>query len=109
MEMHVDNLAMRGYSARMTKQWTIEEIEARRATGDSLVTADGWCCSYTTGGGPTPRSARLYLYMPDPTIQFSMYARDARHGDWFDSYNDAQCYALNAGRLQWFRDCRLTT
>lgn len=82
--------------------WTEAAIEARRATGDVLVTATGWCVSYLSGGLPGG-SVRLYAYRPggcrEPNVE-----EDPRHGEIFPSGEAADCYALNAGRLRWFRD-----
>lgn len=94
------------YRAYVSATWTDELIAARRATGDSLVTAGRWSVSYTTGGAGSSAqfSCRKYrAHDPRMTVE----ERDARDGDVFPTTEDAQCYALNAGRLQWFRDWKV--
>lgn len=88
-------------------QWTLETMSARRATGDVLVTADGWCASYMTTNAS--KAATLHLYRPahlraagEPTR--SIEETDPMHGHVFETVEHAQVYALNAGRLVWFRD-----
>lgn len=84
--------------------WTIASIAARRATGDALVTVNGWACSFTTGVGPTVHSAQLSLRRYAPGSYSMVVEVDACDGDIFDSSDLAECYALNTGRLQWYRD-----
>jgi hypothetical protein len=77
--------------------WTVESIESRRATGDALGSVGDWCCSYVTDADGT----RLSLYRSE---RYQVVERDPRDGEIFASSDDAACYALNAGRLQWFLD-----
>ena len=85
--------------------WTIEAIATRRATGDGLVTAGDWAVSYDTttevdgSSSGTKLSATRYAL---PTL--AIIERDPRDGEVFATVAEAECYALNAGRVQWYRD-----
>lgn len=83
--------------------WTLEAIEARRRTGDVLVTRDGWSVGFDTSS-ETGKVARLSCVRYAPGMSLVVLERDARDGDTFPTTDHAECYALNAGRLQWFRD-----
>lgn len=87
--------------------WTVEAIEARRRTGDVLVTRDGWSVGFDTSS-ETGRVARLSCVKYSPGASLVELERDARHGEVFPTVADAECYALNADRLQWFRDWKRT-
>lgn len=82
--------------------WTVSSIAARRATGDVLVTRGGWSVSFDTSS-ETGKVARLSCirYAPRALI---VEERDVRDGDTFATADDAECYALNAGRLWWFSE-----
>lgn len=85
--------------------WTLETIAARRATGDSLVTAAGWCASYVRIGAS--KAATLHLYRPGHALgglTRNIVETDPMDGQVFETTEHAELYALNAGRLQWFRD-----
>lgn len=83
--------------------WTVESIEARRRTGDVLVTRDGWSVSFDTSS-ETGKVSRLSCVKYGPGMSLLVLERDKRDGEHFPTTDDAECYALNAGRLHWFRD-----
>lgn len=87
--------------------WTVETIAARRATGDALVTAGGWSVSFdtTTAFDGTCDGTRLSAKRYDGTTsKLILIESDPRDGELFADTAEAEAYALNAGRLQWFRD-----
>lgn len=90
------------------KTWTLEEIAARRATGDSLVAHDGWSASYDTC--PPAKSATLHLERHASVqdsfgaLTYDVVEVDARDGHVFSTSEDAELYALNRGCLVWYRD-----
>lgn len=89
----------------MPALWTVESMESRRREqNDSLVTAEGWSCSYCSGsyfGG-----SRLSLRRYAPGSYTEIVERDPRDGDLFETTEAAEAYALNAGRLRWYNDCK---
>jgi hypothetical protein len=86
----------------------MEDVAARRASGDALVTRDGWCASYTTTGASKLATLNLFrrATVTDSfgAMTFEVVEDDPMHGSVFETTDHAQLYALNAGRLQWFRD-----
>lgn len=83
--------------------WTVEAIAARRATRDGLVTRGGWSVSFDTSP-ETGKVARLSCFRWMPGTPFEASERDVMDGQTFATTADAECYALNAGRLQWYGD-----
>jgi hypothetical protein len=82
--------------------WTVESIEARRRTGDVLVTVGNWAVSFDTSSEWCGSRLNCVRFAPGASLKIE--ERDPRDGDIFPSTVDAECYALNAGRLQWYRD-----
>lgn len=82
------------------KIWTLEEVAARRATGDVLVTHADWAVSYDTM--PPAKEARLHLARVAASYQ--TIETDPRDGYVFPTTEAAELYALNRGCLVWYRD-----
>lgn len=82
--------------------WTIESIAARRATGDVLVRRTEWFVSYDTSS--ERKGTRFSCYRLAPGGGFEIVERDVRHDDIFTNTDEAECYALNAGRLYWYSE-----
>ena len=79
--------------------WTRGDIGARRRSGDVLVPVGDWQVSYTAGTGLRGRVKLGLRRLSRPS--YAIVESDPRDGDMFDSVEDAQLYALNAGRLGW--------
>lgn len=82
--------------------WTVDSIKARRNAGDSLVTRDGWSVSFDRSS--ESKGSRLSCRKYGPGMSLEVVETDARDGEVFNTTDEAVCYALNAGRLQWFSD-----
>lgn len=82
--------------------WTAASIAAHRATGDALVTRDGWSVSFDTSSEYS--GSRFSCIKYGPGMSLVVLERDARDGEMFETTEEAECYALNAGRLRWFSE-----
>ncbi len=82
-----------------TGTWTRGDIGIRRRAGDLLVPVGDWQVSYSAGTGLRGKVKLGLQRLSRPS--FAIVERDPRDGDIFDSVEDAQLYALNAGRLGW--------
>jgi hypothetical protein len=81
--------------------WTKETIAARRKSGDSLIRSVYWFVSYDTSSERP--GARFCCYRLAPG-SWDVVERDVRHDEIFPTVEDAEVYALNAGRLGWYQD-----
>ncbi len=74
------------------------------ARANILVPVDGWRADYVTGTGLRGQVRLQLRRLSFPGMR--IIEVDSRDGELFDSQQEAQAHALNAGRVEWLGDRR---
>jgi hypothetical protein len=81
-------------------------IAARQAARDVIVPVDGWRAEYISGTELRGKVRLQLRRLSFPSMR--VVEVDSRDGDLFDSQREAQAHALNAGRVEWLSDRRIS-